>query len=92
MISLEDFTEIITNINKFGEVNDVLYDNFKIDLIEIVEPLNIALETAMRSLVPEERVDYLFKSIYETRLDSKEDIKEVYEEIFKKGWAKNYFK
>lgn len=85
MISLEDFTEIITNINKFGEVNDVLYDNFKIDLIEIVEPLNIALETAMRSLVPEERVDYLFKSIYETRLDSKEDIKEVYEEIFKKG-------
>ena len=92
MISLEDFTEIITNINKFGEVNDVLYDNFKIDLIEIVEPLNIALETAMRSLVPEEEVDYLFKSIYETRLDSKEDIKEVYEEIFKKGWTKNYFK
>lgn len=85
MISLEDFTEIIKNINKFREVNEILYDNFKIDLIEIVEPLNIALETAMRSLVPEEKVDYLFKSIYETGMNSKEDIKEVYESIFKEG-------
>lgn len=85
MISLEDFTKIIKNIYKFREVNEILYDNFKIELIDIVEPLNLALDTAMRSLVPEEKVDYLFKSIYETRLDSKEDIKEVYEKIFEKG-------
>lgn len=85
MISLEDFTKIIKNINKFREVNEILYDNFKIDLIEIVEPLNLALETALHSLVPEEKVDYLFKSIYETGMNSKEDIKEVYESIFEKG-------
>lgn len=85
MISLEDFTEIIENINNFREVNEKLYDDFKIDLIDIVEPLNIALETALRSLVPEEKVDYLFKSIYETGMNNKEDIKEVYESIFEKG-------
>lgn len=85
MISLEDFTKIIENINNFREVNERLCDDFKIDLIDIVEPLNIALETALGSLVPEEKVDYLFKSIYETILDNKEDIKEVYEKIFKKG-------
>jgi hypothetical protein len=85
MISLEDFTKIIENINNFREVNERLYDNFKIDLIEIVEPLNLALETALRSLVPEEKVDYLFKSIYETEMNSKEDIKEAYERIFRKG-------
>lgn len=85
MISLEDFTEIIENINNFREVNEKLYDDFKIDLIDIVEPLNIALETALRSLVPEEKVDYLFKSIYETVMNNKEDIKEVYESIFEKG-------
>ena len=77
MISLEFYFKIIENINNFREVNERLYDNFKIDLIEIVEPLNLALETALHSLVPEEKVDYLFKSIYETTLDSKEDIKEA---------------
>lgn len=92
MISLEDFTKIIENINNFREVDEGLYSNFKIDLIEIVEPLNIAVETALQSLVPKEKVDYLFKSIYETGMNNKEDIKEVYEKIFEKGWAKNYFK
>ena len=60
MISLEDFTKIIEDINNFREVSERLYDNFKIDLIEIVEPLNMALEIALCSLVPEEKVDYLF--------------------------------
>ena len=92
MISLEDFTKIIENINNFREVNEKLYDDFKIDLIDIVEPLNVAIETALYSLVPEEKVDYLFKSIYETGMNNKEDIKEVYESIFEKGWTKNYFK
>lgn len=85
MISLEDFTKIIENINKFRKVNEILYDNFKIDLIDIVEPLNVAIETDLHSLVPEEKVDYLFKSIYETGMNNKEDIKEVYESIFEKG-------
>ena len=92
MISLEDFTKIIEDINNFREVSERLYDNFNIDLIEIVEPLNMALEIALCSLVPEEKVDYLFKSIYETGMNNKEDIKEVYENIFEKGWTKNYFK
>lgn len=92
MISLEDFTKIIENINNFREVNERLCKYFRIDLIDTVEPLNIALETALRSLVPEEKVDYLFKSIYETEMNNKEDIKEAYERIFTKGWAKNCFK
>lgn len=92
MISLEDFTKIIENINNFREVNEKLYNDFNIDLIDIVEPLNVAIETALHSLVPEEKVDYLFKSIYETEMNNKEDIKEVYENIFEKGWTKNYFK
>lgn len=85
MISLEDFTKIIENINNFKEVNEKLYNDFNIDLIDIVEPLNVAIETALHSLVPEEKVDYLFKSIYETEMNNKEDIKEVYENIFEKG-------
>lgn len=85
MISLEDFTKIIKNINSFRKVNEILYNNLKIDLIDAVEPLNMALEIALRSLVPKEKVDYLFKSIYETGMNSKEDIKEVYESIFEKG-------
>lgn len=92
MISLEDFTKIIKNINSFRKVNEILYNNLKIDLIDAVEPLNMALEIALRSLVPKEKVDYLFKSIYETGMNSKEDIKEVYESIFEKRWTKNYFK
>lgn len=84
MISLEDFTKIIKNINSFRKVNEILYNNLKIDLIDAVEPLNMALEIALRSLVPKEKVDYLFKSIYETGMNSKEDIKEVYESIFEK--------
>ncbi len=92
MISLEDFTKIIENINNFREADERLYNDFNINLIDIVEPLNIAIETALQSLVPEEKVDYLFKSIYETEMNSKEDIKEVYENIFEKGWTKNYFK
>lgn len=55
MISLEDFTKIIENINNFREVDEGLYNNFKINLIEIVEPLNIAVETALQSLVPKEK-------------------------------------
>jgi len=85
MISLEDFTKIIENINNFREVNEKLYKDFKIDLIDIVEPLNVAIETALQSLVPKEKVDYLFKSIYETEMNNKEEIKEVYESIFEKG-------
>ncbi len=85
MISLENFTKIIENINNFREVNEKLYNDFNIDLIDIVEPLNVAIETALQSLVPKEKVDYLFKSIYETEMSNKEDIKEVYENIFEKG-------
>ena len=85
MISLENFTKIIENINNFREVNEKLYNDFNIDLIDIVEPLNVAVETALQSLVPKEKVDYLFKSIYETEMSNKEDIKEVYENIFEKG-------
>ncbi len=85
MISLENFTKIIENINNFREVNEKLYNDFNIDLIDIVEPLNVAIETALQSLVPKEKVDYLFKSIYETEMNNKEDIKEVYENIFEKG-------
>lgn len=38
MISLEDFTKIIENINNFREVDERLYKYFRIDLIDTVEP------------------------------------------------------
>ena len=83
MISLEQFTDIVKSVNKFEHRVDKLMEEFEINMRDFVDPLYSALDVFFFNMIEDGvKQDYFFNQLYMIGMETKEEIEDVYNELF----------
>lgn len=83
MISLDNFSIIVTNILENDRLLKEVPVEHDVDLYSVFNNFDEALSTALEEIIPKDKIDYFYKTVYSKSM-SENKIEELYNNIFNK--------
>ncbi len=83
MISLDNFSIIVTNILENDRLLKEVPVEHDVDLYSVFNNFDEALSIALEEIIPKDKIDYFYKTVYSKSM-SENKIEELYNNIFNK--------